>query len=142
MIRGIRGSFAVIVNALIIKCKKWKNVGKSYLAIPVVWTTGLMINGFFWSCLLLYAEWFTVNGIKHPRLHQHKVLTRRLRLPVYPKPPHPTNTTTTTLKFSRWLLTKFIFSPSFSLFLFKAMEDIKELCFLHCMMLCSTPVWK
>ena len=85
--KGIRGSFAVIVNAFIIKWKKWKNVGKSYLAIPVVWTTGLMINGFFWSCLLLYGERFTVNGIKHPRLHQHKVLTRRLRLPIYPPPP-------------------------------------------------------
>ena len=37
----------MIVNAFIIKWKKWKNVGKSYLAIPVVWTTGLMINRFF-----------------------------------------------------------------------------------------------
>ena len=41
----------MIVNAFIIK---WKNVGKSYLASPVVWTTGLMINACF-SGVVLYS---------------------------------------------------------------------------------------
>ena len=35
--KGIRGSFTAIVNAFIMKWKKWKNLVKSYLTIPVLW---------------------------------------------------------------------------------------------------------
>ena len=36
----------------------------------------------------------------------------------------------------------FFCSASFSLFIFKAMENIKKLGLLHCVIVCSTPIWK
>ena len=70
----------MIVNAFIMKWKKWKNLVKSYLTIPVLWAQLIFLINFsleFSSSLIrvVYS-----NGNQTSQIHPHKVLTHRLRL--------------------------------------------------------------